>query len=185
MSEGAPLELRSANNLCFVCQRTFELNLKKKTKTGSTEAQENQKISCKSSLRIETHWLAEKLTSIFPSKNRESRFVRTHAQEPLSVGKALECEKTLKNTFIKLQELQKQWTIFNGWTKWKSWKCSFSRNARTHRSRHRDRTGDRCHAMQCRQQSRSGTAQSRGARIEHVSAARSRSADIAALPWLW
>ena len=62
MSEGAPFELRSANKLCFVCQRTFELNLKIKTKIGSTGAQENQKISRKSSLRIETHWLAEKLT---------------------------------------------------------------------------------------------------------------------------
>ena len=56
---------------------------------------------------------------------------------------------------------QRKWTIFNGWTKWKSWKFSFSRNARIHGSRHR--AGNRCHAMPWRQQSR--TAQTRGARM--------------------
>ena len=54
-----------------------------------------------------------------------------------------------------------KWTIFNGWTKWKSWKSSFSRNARIHGSRHR--RGDCCHAMPWRQQPRS--AQARGAWI--------------------
>ena len=39
---------------------------------------------------------------------------------------------------------RKKWTIFNGWTKWKSWKFSFSRNARVHGSRHR--ASDCCHA---------------------------------------
>ena len=52
-----------------------------------------------------------------------------------------------------------KWTIFNGWTKWKSWKFSFSCNARIHRSRHR--ASDCCHAMPWRQQPR--TAQARGA----------------------
>ena len=56
---------------------------------------------------------------------------------------------------------QRIWTIFNGWTKWKSWKFSLSRNARIHVSRHR--AGDRCHAMPWRQQSR--TAQASGARM--------------------
>ena len=49
-----------------------------------------------------------------------------------------------------------QWTIFNGWTKWKSWNFSFSRNARIHGSRHRA-------AMPWRQQSR--TVQARGDRM--------------------
>ena len=52
-----------------------------------------------------------------------------------------------------------KWTIFNGWTKWKSWKFSFSRNARIHGSRHR--AGDCCHATPWRQQPR--TAQARSA----------------------
>ena len=52
----------------------------------------------------------------------------------------------------------REWTIFNGWTKWKSWKFSFSRNARIHGSRHR--AGDCCHATPWRQQPR--TAQARG-----------------------
>ena len=52
-----------------------------------------------------------------------------------------------------------KWTIFNGWTKWKSWKFSFSRNARIHGSRHR--ASDCCHATPWRQQPR--TAQARGA----------------------
>ena len=46
--------------------------------------------------------------------------------------------------------------IFNGWTNWKSWKFSFSRNARIHGSRHRA-------AMPWRQQSR--TAQACGDRM--------------------
>ena len=52
--------------------------------------------------------------------------------------------------------LEKKWTIFNGWTKWKCWKFSFSRNARIHGSRHRA-------AMPWHQQSR--TAQARGDRM--------------------
>ena len=51
------------------------------------------------------------------------------------------------------------WTIFNGWTKWKSWKFAFLRNARIHGSRHR--AGNCCHATPWRQQPR--TAQARGA----------------------
>ena len=54
-----------------------------------------------------------------------------------------------------------EWTIFSGCMKWKSWKFSFSRNARVHRSWHR--AGDPCHAMPWCQQSR--TAQARGARM--------------------
>ena len=79
-------------------------------------------------------------------------------------------------------------TIFNGWTKRKSWKFSFSRNARTHGSMHR--AGDRCHAMPWRQQSR--TAQARSARLTHQRCAqqtRQRCAQktssyITARPWL-
>ena len=56
------------------------------------------------------------------------------------------------------EPLWRHWTIFNGWTKWKSWKFSFSRNARIHGSRHR--AGDCCHATPWRQQPRS--AQARG-----------------------
>ena len=52
-----------------------------------------------------------------------------------------------------------KWTIFNGWTKWKSWKFSFSRNARLHGSRQ---------LMPWCQQSR--TAQARGAQMSRLSA---------------
>ena len=58
----------------------------------------------------------------------------------------------------KLRLTGREWTIFHGWTKWKSWKFSFSRNARIHRSRHRG--DDCCHATPWRQQPR--TAQARG-----------------------
>ena len=51
---------------------------------------------------------------------------------------------------------KRKWIIFNGWTKWKSWKFSFPRNARIHGSRHRA-------PMPWRQQSR--TAQTRGTRM--------------------
>ena len=61
-----------------------------------------------------------------------------------------------KKPFVMNITLEREWTIFNGWTKWKSWKFSFSRNARIHGSRHRA-------AMPWRQQSR--TAQARGDRM--------------------
>ena len=65
----------------------------------------------------------------------------------------------------------KKWTIFNGWTKWKSWKFSLLRNARIRGSRHR--AGDRCDAMPWRQQPR--TAQ---ARCSNVTSACRRPAAI-------
>ena len=65
----------------------------------------------------------------------------------------------MRSAYLQLGHNIAKWTIFNGWTKWKSWKFSFSRNARIHGSRHR--AGDCCHAMPWRQQPR--TAQASGA----------------------
>ena len=77
-----------------------------------------------------------------------------------------------------LEKLVK-WTIFNGWTKWKSCKLSFSRNVRIHGSRHW--AGDRCHAMPSRQQSR--TVQARAVHKWHVRAQKT-SSYITACLWV-
>ena len=69
--------------------------------------------------------------------------------------------------------LVRKWTIFNGWTKWKSWKFSFSRNARIHGCKHRA-------AMPWRQQSRTEQRAVIGWRVS----AQTTSSYITARPWL-